>query len=204
MDHVPETPIQIKEQGTPKEGIPIPQEISRALGRGLNQSLNQQFQQIRSAMSKMSKLKGTKEIDLIEKGLQKIESTLKRLEDDEETRLVEPNKGNGDPGEHFEYSGKIAKEKPKAGEIRTDELTQPIVSALSHVLKNPLTSVQGFSEIVEKQNGNEEVAKSARLINEASLEIEKKLVALDDVENIKLITDNNGKTSIFPIHPAKT
>ena len=152
----------------------------------------------------MSKLNGIKGIDLIERGQQRIESILKGLEHDQETRLVEGNKGNGDPGEHFEYSGKIAEEKPKAGEVTTDKLTQPIIFALLHVLRNPLALVQGFSERIERQSGDEEIARNRRLINEASLQIVEKLNLILGAENIKLITDNDGKTSISPIRPIET
>ncbi len=204
MDKITEIPTQaqIKEQGAPKDGTLMPREMSSALGRGLRQDFSQSLQQIESGTGK---LEGTKWVNPIKKGQGIIKSTLRGLEFAEETRLVPGGEGNGDPGGHFEYLGESVDEKPKAGDVTTDAMTSPIIRALSHVLRNALVPIQGYAEIMEGNVGNEKnVRDNGRLIKEAAMQIVEKLDSLNGAENIKLLTDNNGETSVLPIRSTKT
>ncbi len=204
MDKVAEIPtqVQVKEQGVPKDGTLMPREISSALGRGLRQSFAQSLQRINS---EREKLEGNKWTNSIKIGQDKVEFNLRGLEHAGEVRLVPGGQGNGDPGDHFEYSEEAVDEKPKAGDVTTDTMTVPIIKALSHIFRNALAPVQGFSELIEAKADNEAGVKdSGRLIKEAAFQILEKLDSLNDAENIKLLTDSNGETSVLPLRSTKT
>lgn len=198
MDKITEVSGTIKEQDVKKDGILMPRKISNALGRGLRQSFAPAFQQIRSETEKLGDFKWT---DMIKSGQEDVEFVLGRLEHSKEVRLVPEGKRKDNPGDHFEFSEEtVPAEKPPAGTLTTDAMTSSIISALFHTFTNALSPVHGYAELMETDARNEgRIRESGRLMREASLQIIEKLNPLSGAENISLITDDNGKTSVIPL-----
>lgn len=164
--------------------ILLPKNTVRAFGRGLRQSMSSALEE---GNASLEALRGEPNYQRMEKAFKKILRILDRLEKAKEVRLVLSGAGSD-----FEFSEETEEEEPKQGELLIDNnITPKFINALYHTIRNPLSIVSGFAEIIQSEEAK-------RIINPCS-QIKNVLESLNNAQEIKMITDIHGNTTITPI-----
>lgn len=185
MDAVPKENLDLGQ-----EKIVVPKDVAKAFGRGLRQSMDSAFQEINSCLPSL--LMDNPKHGIIEGSVKRITNLLDRLEKAKEVKIS--ILGAGDLGNlnDFVFSEETEDLDPKPGELLMDSnITPKFINALNHNVRNPLFIVSGFAEMSKLEEAK-------RIVN-ACRQIENVIKSLSDAQEIKIVTDVEGNTTITPI-----
>lgn len=182
MDAVPKENLDILRQTE----IVIPKDTAKAFGRGLRQRIGLRLEEINSCLPSFM---NNPKYAIIEGSVKRITNVLDGLEKAKEVRILVHEGGND-----FQFSGETEDTPPfTPGEVLMDtNITPKFISALNHTVSNPLNIVLGVAQNMQ--------SKETKKIVYASNQIARAIKSLANAQNIKMITDIHGNTTITRIH----
>lgn len=195
-----------KEQEEPKE-IVLDKPTARAFGRLLRQQIfpTESLATILGCASNIRQMNNRNYDNLnhIVSAIQNVVTMIESIERAKEVKLIKDKEGWD-----FRFSKErdLEEEKPQPEEVNIDaDLVEKVNSAMSHKFINILFPLLGFSELINHSTqNNNDVKEQSRRINELG----KKMVGnlseiLKPQHAVKLITDNDGKTTISHVSTPK-
>lgn len=192
-------PTQPEQEKTPQEERLIPKNIIRPLARGLSQLFSNPTEEIRNQIPAVELEPNhafQKRIEEMNPLLEQIEELLKKLQTAKEIKLA--------PKQKIIFSEETEDEIPPEGRIMVDDkllddkLLEDLLTALSHHIGTPLTSVIGYSEILRERSGSSEIRNRMALVNQAGEKILESFDPIRKATKLEITTDKAGSTTIIP------